>query len=618
MGDFYLDFREAAARRSSVAKAASLLKFSDGTRTYVLDSDGEVGACTVLVTRPEAPGLWDPFTTGAPGKRTMVVLGGRVALSDSEWKAAEELEGNGGLACKAIYQKYKASGISGLTALSGNFVIFIHDAAAGLAHLITDPWGMFLLYHRPPLNEARTFGSHPDVVASVTGEDQNLDLTSLAEFIITGRLTFPHTYYTNVRGLEPASLYTFTFTPGGVISHSIARYFQFGRNGSDFKIQQDELTRDFAAAFRSSVRRRTLGRFGRTAVALSGGLDSRVILSCAEDRERLCAFHLYDEENSEFHAARRLAAAARVEFLPVRRPFEYYADSAERAVRISGGTGNISSNHFLGMEKHFAQWGIQNLLTGCYCDYLFKGLALNTTEAPVTRSERIAPFALEFYRPCYWTTTQLGNKVRERMLEAFGESRVPRLSAEEWMSVERKRSLPLAYEADSAQRVVPQRVFPWFVPVADWELLKLYAHIPSAMKLNSALFRNMAILVCDAQLQRVPDNNTGAPLTASGPRRAVHRYATALRNRVKTRLRPGIATHGSWPNWEYYLAHSQRLPALWARKNPVAQDYFQKILGQDPFPKPLADYRGRNTELFCRLLTQKLWLDQRTGVSATS
>jgi len=77
-----------------------------------------------------------------------------------------------------------------------------------------------------------------------------------------------------------------------------------------------------------------------------------------------------------------------------------------------------------------------------------------------------------------------------------------------------------------------------------------------------------------------------------------------------------MATRGSWPNWAYYLRHSPKVHSLWARKNETARDLFVRILGTDPFQKSANQYRGREVEFFQRLLTQKLWLDQRAGVSA--
>jgi hypothetical protein len=86
----------------------------------------------------------------------------------------------------------------------------------------------------------------------------------------------------------------------------------------------------------------------------------------------------------------------------------------------------------------------------------------------------------------------------------------------------------------------------------------------------------------------------------------------SLRNRIAERG-ASMAVPGSWPNWRYYFLHSKVIESLWTRPNQVAREIFISILGWDPFLKSSRDYVGPQLLLFLRLLTQKLWLDQRVG-----
>jgi hypothetical protein len=146
----------------------------------------------------------------------------------------------------------------------------------------------------------------------------------------------------------------------------------------------------------------------------------------------------------------------------------------------------------------------------------------------------------------------------------------------------------------------------------DNEVLAVYRKIPSRHKLNGAVFKQAVLMACDQNVRRIPDSNTGAPLDAGPLRYAVHRYASALRNRIHDKLRPKMATRGSWPNWEYYLPRSRVIASLWMRNHQAARDFFLQVGGQDPYETPIQEYRGRKVELFLRMLTLKLWLDQRT------
>lgn len=602
MGDFFLDFRPLPERKSR--QAAEALRFLPDVEVARF----EEASFSLVLTSVDNPQVWGPYRSQE--RHILVALCGRVAFEEEEWELARAVPGDGGLACKAIFKRYCAGGIQSLEQLNGSFVVFINDGPSQRAHLVTDRFGMSLAYCRKPVEQAQVFCSHPDVLAAVLGEDQFLDTVSLAEFLMTGRLTFPYTYFQNIEGVPSGSALSFCLRSSARLE-STRQYFQFRFQIDACQTLENSAER-LASAFEHAVRRRTLPLFGLTAIGLSGGMDSRVILSSANPKSSLRAFTLFDQENIELRTARRIAHACGVPFTALQRDFEYYARNAQLGVRISGGTGNIASNHFLGIRDQCRAWGVSNLLTGCYCDYLFKGLSINITEGRLTRVEALGQFDFQYYRPCYWPNTSLQAQVRERLQRLFPEAGcADRLSQEDWLNVERKRAFPLAYEGDLTQRTIPQRVMPWFLPIADNDLMDVYLATPSRFKLNSALFRKMALILCNETVRGVPDSNTGAPLGASAIRNSVHRYLSAMANRVRPLFTPQQATRGSWPNWEFYVAHSPMIQALWSAKNELARDLFIRVTGTDAFAKPLASYKGRQVEFFMRLFTQKLWLDQR-------
>jgi hypothetical protein len=199
----------------------------------------------------------------------------------------------------------------------------------------------------------------------------------------------------------------------------------------------------------------------------------------------------------------------------------------------------------------------------------------------------------------------------ERLNTRFPEANKGQLGEEEWLQVECKRTFPLAYEQDLAQRVIPQRLMPWFVPLVDNDLIDVYLRIPARFKLNSSIFKKMLIAVCPPNVLAIKDSNTNTAITASGPQYVLNRYWSSMRNRIEEKVMPRMATSGSWPNWRHYLRHSQTLGPLWKRPNPEAQTLFASILGTDAFAKSLGQYAADEPVLFQRLLTQKIWLDQR-------
>src|ERR1051325_4944592 len=219
MADFLLDFRASDQRRQSVARGASLLKFCEDTQVQTLERE----AFFLAVSRADGFELWGPHESG----KILVALAGRVAFDEPEWEQAKNLGGSGGLACKAILQRYERRGIQGLASLNGNFVVIVHDSARNQVHLATDRSGMMIAYRHTKMNERPVLSSHPDVLAAVTGEAQNWDMASLAEFLMTSRVSFPRTYYRNLRALDTGCVFSFELGHDRVQRETQTRSFRF-------------------------------------------------------------------------------------------------------------------------------------------------------------------------------------------------------------------------------------------------------------------------------------------------------------------------------------------------------------------------------------------------------
>ena len=571
MSDFLLDFRP--PHRRSLDRVAQQLRFSEDAQATVLDE----ATFGLVITQTGDAALWAPYraTSGS-----WAAVAGRPAFEETDWGSAAAKAGIGGLASKIVLERYERLGVAGIEGLNGNCVAFVHDAGRRLLHVVTDCCGVFPAFE-VATGEGRLYCSHPDVLAENADERHRLDETSLAEFILSGTVTPPYSYYQRIRAAEYGTRFTFDLHHPSS-SPTTNRHFSFSYRGNA-STSEDEMAQALANALRRAVQRRTLPRFGVTGVALSGGLDSRTIMACSNRATKRFAFCCYDEPNREFRTAEAVARSSAVRFLALRRAPEYYADHAESGVRISGGMGSFANNHFLGALTYLKSEGMQQLLTGCYCDYLFKGLPLNRRYHWLTRREELASFRHQFYFTHYQSSRTVASDIYARW-----ESRIPRRlqeqnSDETVFEVEARRTFPLCYEGDNQQRVVPQRLTGWSPPFVDRELLDLYCQLPYHYKLNRAVFRKAALAVLDSSLRAIPDANTSMRPDAS----AALEWLGASRLRWQRKFggaRRAVGTDGSWPNWQRYITNSQQLQSLWSRPNPDAMDLFRRVLGPDAVP----------------------------------
>lgn len=598
MSDFLLDLRPVAAR--SVRGVAERLLFSEDSWLEVRDTP-LFGLATTQTGRAD---LWAPWY-GDDG--SLVAIAGRPVFDEPEWAEAEAAHEPGGLAARVIRRRYLDLGDRALERVNGNCAVIVFDAPRRRLHVVTDAGGVFPAF-KACTAEGRVYGSHPDVLAAAAGETHRVDEISLAEFILSGTVTPPHTYYERVLAIGHGIVLTHDLAIGPLAPPLRRRHFDFSYRGSP-DVPETDIAAQLAQALRRAVERRTLPRLGRPAVALSGGLDSRVILACSLARDHGVAFSCFDEPNLELRTAERIARTLAVPFLPLRREADYYANHAEEGVRISGGMGSLANNHFLGAVPALKREGAETLLTGCYCDYLFKALPLNRTTHWLTRRERLAPYQHAFYFDHFRSSTPLASRALDRMEDRVPSGLREQRSVEEVFQLEARRTFPLCYEGDNQQRLVPQRLTGWCPPFVDRDVLDVYCRIPYNFKLNRSIFRRV-VLALAPDLRDVPDANTGAPIDASSASAWVRSNQARLRRQWQRRRRLSFSDE-SWPDWRQYAHRSPGLEALWTRPDPDAADLFRRLFDSSSLLDDDGALKRERPFLFVGLLTVKLWLGQR-------
>lgn len=600
MSDFFLDLRQ-IDKRTSMARVSERMRYFGDINAATVERPG-FSLCLASIGSQD---LWGTYERKGPD--LLIVASGRIAANAESWEKARAISGEGGLAAKMAYTAYSEKGLDGVTELNGGFLILVYDGEKKTVYLITDRSGSHPCFFHAGLG---VFCSHPDILASATGEQAAIDPGSIAEFVKTGRLSHPYTYYSSLRALDDGSIYTIKVFPDKNAIIDKKRYFHFNFQIGHSRDEWD-IAEELKASFKAAIVRRTLPLFGQSAISLSGGLDSRAIAGALPDPAGIWSFCFFDRENREFSIAKKVALAAGMKFIPLKRAFDHYGDNAAQGVRISGGMGDFGNNHYLGFRNRLRDEGIENIITGFYCDYLFKGLVLDKVENKWLRRERLAPFRLESYMPQFSLGTVYDEAVMTRLATVFPEKLRADGSPEARLEIERRRFFPLCYEPDHLETIVPLRSLGWYLPTIDNDLLATYLKIPPSMKLNTSMYAKMVYLMCGKKLSSIENVNTGARVNASWPEVMFLNNLAALRRKIKARRKPDIATDESWPNWEFYLNTSQKIRSMWTAKNDEFRGHISKITNPDVSLKSIETFQGMDKKFLLRLLTIKLWLENR-------
>lgn len=590
---------------------ADALSFKPQTAAAAIDWKDLRG----VVTRVDRTERWAPAHDPVSG--VSVALGGRLSLDPAQWREAEDLPYRGGSAARLVLRDWLANPGRIAATLNGPFCVLIFDPRRRELQLLTDRMGAYPVYAAEG-GELR-LASHPDVLAdylAAEGRAPELDHDTLAECLAMGTSVHPYTYYRTIRQLDPASHHVYSLSaPTGPARVSV--YWR-PRSPAPSELPGEEaLAEDLAAALRTAGRRRTPAAT-RTGLLLSGGADSRALLFALADPAAIETLTFCDAPNAEVAIARRIAQAAGASHQVLVREPEFYGHGARETVRITGGMWSIKDAHYEGFAEVLAARGFDALMTGCYADYMLKGLGYNRRERRFAGRrlpfEALADYDPCFYQPCASIAPPWQRRVQARLERRFTAEARGRY-ANDPSAVEDLRIRPLSREADAMGRLYLWRTLPWDPVMTDNEIVEFYARMPPALKLNARVFRKAVLRLLPAAARRIPNNNDHAPMDASDFTRAIRYLAYNAGARLRRRLGGAgsperLATATSWPNFAYYLAHSPVIAGLWNGPTRAQRELLGELTGGDPWAVPLAQWAARD-DLLLRLLTLRLWLEQR-------
>ncbi len=576
---------------------------------------GKTGVCgphQFSVTRVDEPKWFGPASDPKTGVH--VLIGGRPAFEDSDWERAESLPYEGGLAGRLIIDAWKRHPDRVHKSLNGMFgaVILVPNSDS---IIVTDRLGIFPFY-----SLGGFIGSHPDVLASCAekiGKGPSLNKATLAEQLATGQATHPYTLYEGITQLEPASIYR--LTTAGKLSEAKS-YWEPSFAALDSPTSDAEIVDELSNAFKKSVARRTHPRFGKSLLLLSGGADSRCVLFGAHTPSAMHCVTLCDEPNAEVETAANLARCAGASHQVIRRPLEYYFENSNESMRVIGGMWNLIDAHYTGAYNEIQKNEPGVSLTGCYADYIFKGVMLNRTEKkmfgrclPVYRLDNYHP---QYYQDRYALSDEYAPQLESRILGRFPET-LTRNYPEKILEIENRRLRPLSREADTGGRMWSLRCTPWDPFLADNDVVAAWEKMSIEQRINGIVFGKAVSKVCGSKAAKIFNNNYRTPVGASETKRVAYFLAGSAMRKfsrfTKPNNLPKHATTGSWPAWPELIKLSGFLKDFWANVNSTERDLYQELLRRDPFQDDV-ETCSKSPLLLLRCVTSLTWLRQRDFV----
>ena len=419
----------------------------------------------------------------------------------------------------------------------GWFAAAIWDPRSARLSLLTDRVGARPIYRAALGASVLAAGELKALVAA--GLEPRLDHRAAAELLAYEFVLGEHALLEGVTRVAPAS--TVSIGPGGAV-HARRRWryrLEPAEDGDDA-----QLLGELARLLEDAVEARL---DDATAVALSGGLDSRSIVAALLTLGRAPTAVSYGAPGSEdLRLATEVAARAGLRHLPL--PFEagYLAHGAAEVVWLAEGQVRCFHAHQLALQG-LRELGVRSVLIGYAGDVVFRA-------SPAVPPPEVGPLPDAYHRVlASFVSDELLDTVltpefagalrglaRESLAERLAEEDADRATSVRqffWNEVYGRKVLPGALLL--SDDVTPRD------PHADAALIELCRRMPERLRRGGVLQR--AYLSWFPELAAVRNPKEGVPPSLTGRRRELGLFGARVRGRARNVLerRIGVAALAS-------------------------------------------------------------------------
>ena len=242
-----------------------------------------------------------------------------------------------------LYEKY---GNDFLTNLNGWYNGIIIDLSKSIAYLFNDRYGLRRIYYYEN-NRALYFASEAKALLKAIPSLRKISLKSVGEYITYDCVLEDKTYFENVFLLPSGSFWSINKN-----NINKTRYFDSKPLEDQAKLNDDEFFEEFSDSFRNIIPRYFKG--DPIGLSLSGGLDTRSILSCYTPSLNDLTCYTFSDINNKIYDVRYAPKVAKTlnlkhKIIPLDET-EYFSEYPSRVVKsiyLSDGLQNVAMTDML-------------------------------------------------------------------------------------------------------------------------------------------------------------------------------------------------------------------------------------------------------------------------------
>ena len=452
-------------------------------------------------------------------------------------------------ATQAIYHRWMQRLINWVDDLSGPFTILLIDKINHNISIVTDLMSFIPVYSY--LNKtALALGTHIDALAKATDAANQIDLISLADFIVNDVITFPYTAYKKLRQEAPGSIITFTDN----YKKTINTYWQPTEQTAFSNLSKA------AEALRCGIKKyidTATTHMSTIAQFISAGEDSRALSGLLPQDKPRDAYIFLDHMNREGRIAQKVANAYDANFMVGYRDSLHYLHIMPEASTLVGLGHQYTHAHSLGFDKKFSLTRYDAVFGGYLSDSLLKGVYV-----PKLRGYEKFPFLPDIVanrKPITQSSGRINQYLNPDLKQAIIQRRethynrikkIRPTSVNEWFVL-----YPASMRIAIPNFYSTRRLFKSYEPFLSHEVVKVAASVPTSWKLNRRLFhkamkpflkKSQWILHADGRLPYYPCW-LNSPLQAS----------IWTSRQINKRIFKKRKNEGPWGDWNTVLSSNE-------------------------------------------------------------
>lgn len=494
-----------------LAKMCQIIKHEDSYKlnTFV-DEKIAIGRVSLGILNPEIQPIYNE------DKKLCIMMEGEIydymdLKKDLVSKGHTFLVNNDPEFILHLYEEYRTDFPDKIKKLNGIFIFAIYDSVRQELIICNDRYGLKPLYLCDRDNYL-LFSSEIKAILQDTSFKRKINLKAMAEFFSFGYVLENKTLLEGINLLPPASILTYSST-----KNEINHYWNWNQIKKIEVIGEEKIVDELGRLWLQAVERRMQGN-GKIGASLSGGLDSRAIVSAIDSKYFPIHAMTFGKMNcDDYTIAKKVCDKLGIKHHFVEITADIWFSGIEKTVWATDGHFNVIHQHSWDVIDRMKEY-IDINLNGYAGDLVIGGSYLTHNFINIKSINEYCKSVFMKMNNDHIAATEEHNFYSEQLSDILKNSSKNSLEKEIEHNIKttadsdyfflnnRVRRFTLMGTISSETKLDNRK------PFFDNDFIEFVYSLPNELRLNSYIYTKMLLKFFPATFKTIPWQKTGSPI----------------------------------------------------------------------------------------------------------